>query len=149
MSLTAKRVVLDTNQIVGAGTRWLVGDVPNANWNNHRRMLAHVAAEHAGLYCSEIFEEYVEELTTKGHPPDRIEKLLALLRGAFDEVALTTTAPPTAPPDPDDTVFILCCLDGKADYLVSEDKDLLGLDAAYPSFAIGKCHELMGALGVP
>ena len=149
MSRTAKRVVLDTNQIVGAGTRWLVGDVPNANWNHHRRMLAHVAAEHVGLYCSEIIDEYVEKLTTKRHPPDRIEKLVALLAGAFDEVGLTTTAPPVVPPDSDDTVFILCSLDGKADYLVSEDKDLLGLNAAYPSFAIGRCVELMDALDVP
>ena len=149
MSRNAKRVVLDTNQIVGAGTRWLVGDVPNANWNPNRRMLEHVAAKHIGLYCLEILKEYVEKLTTQGHSLDRIDLLLALLRGAFDEVGLTTTAPPVAPPDPDDTVFILCCLDGKADYLVSEDKDLLGLDAAYPSFAIGRCAELMGALGVP
>ena len=112
-------------------------------------MLEHVAAKHVGLYCLEILKEYVEKLTTQGHPLDRIDLLLALLRGAFDEVGLTTTAPPTEPPDPDDTVFILCCLDGQADYLVSEDKDLLGLDAAYPSFAIGKCHELMNTLGVP
>ena len=149
MSRNAKRVVLDTNQIVGAGTRWLVGDVANANWNLHRRMLVHVAAKHVGLYCSEIIDEYIEKLTSKGHPPDRIEKLLALLAGAFEEVGLTTTAPPVAPPDPDDAVFILCCLDGKADYLVSEDKGLLGLDRAYSSFAIGRCAELMDMLGVP
>ena len=149
MSRNAKRVVLDTNQIVGAGTRWLVGDVPSANWNHHRRMLAHVAARHVGLDCEEIVDEYIVKLTTKGHPPDRIEKLLALLAGAFDEVGLTTTAPPVAPPDPDDAVFVLCCLDGNADYLVSEDTDLLGLDAAYPSFTIGRCAELMNVLGVP
>ena len=149
MSGIAKRVVLDTNQIVGAGTRWLVGDVPNANWNHHRRMLAHVAAKHVGLYCSEIIDEYVEKLTTKGHSPDRIERLLALLGGAFEEVGLTTTAPPVPPTDPDDAVFILCSLDGKADYLVSEDSDLLDLDTAYPSFAIGRCAELMATLGVP
>ena len=149
MSRSAKRVVLDTNQIVGAGTRWLVGDVPNANWNHHRRMLVHVAAQHVGLYCSEIIDEYIEKLTSKGHPPDRIEKLLALLAGAFEEVGLTTTAPPVAPPDPDDAVFILCCLDGKADCLVSEDKGLLDLNTAYPSFAIGRCAELMDMLGVP
>ena len=149
MSRSAKRVVLDTNQIVGAGTRWLVGDVPNANWNHHRRMLVHVAAQHVGLYCSEIIDEYIEKLTSKGHPPDRIEKLLALLAGAFEEVGLTTTAPPVALPDPDDAVFILCCLDGKADCLVSEDKGLLDLNTAYPSFAIGRCAELMDMLGVP
>lgn len=149
MGLSAKRVVLDTNQIVGAGTRWLLGDVPNANWNHHRRMLMHVSAAHVGLFCAEIIEEYVEKLTNKGHPRDRIEKLLALLDGAFDEVGLTTTVTPVAPPDPDDAVFLLCCLDGKADYLVSEDKGLLGLDTAYPSFAIRRCAELMDALGVP
>ena len=149
MSRNAKRVVLDTNQIVGAGTRWLVGDVPNANWNQHRRMLVHVAAKHVGLYCSEIIDEYIEKLTSKGHPPERIAKLLALLVGAFNEVGLTTKTPPVAPPDPDDAVFILCCLDGKADCLVSEDKGLLGLNMAYPSFAIGRCAELMDLLGVP
>ena len=149
MSRTAKRVVLDTNQIVGAGTRWLVGDVPEANWNLHRRMLVHVAAKHVGLYCSEIIDEYIEKLTTKGHPPDRIRKLLAVLDGTFEEVALTTTVPPVAPPDLDDAVFILCCLDGKADYLISEDSDLLRLDTAYPSFAIGRCAEFMEVLGVP
>ena len=149
MSRSAKRVVLDTNQIVGAGTRWLAGDVRGANWNHHRRMLTHVAAQHVGLYCSEIVDEYIEKLASKGHPPARIEKLLVLLAGAFDEVGLTTTAPPVAPSDPDDAVFILCCLDGKADYLVSEDKGLLGLNTAYPSFAIGRCAELMDALGVP
>ena len=112
-------------------------------------MLAHVAAQHVGLYCEEIVDEYVEKLTTKRHPLDRIQKLLALLEGAFDEVGLTTAVPPVAPSDPDDVVFILCCLDGKADYLVSEDKDLLGLDTAYPSFSIGRCAELMDVLGVP
>ena len=112
-------------------------------------MLFHVASEHVVLYCPEIVDEYIEKLTTKGHSPDRIKELLVLLDEALEEVGLTTTVPPIPPPDPDDTVFILCCLDGKADYLVSEDKDLLGLDAAYPSFAIGRCAELMGALGVP
>ena len=145
----SKRVVLDTNQIVGAGTRWLVGDVPYANWNYHRRMLVHVAARHEGLYSAEIIEEYVEKLASKGHPPDRIEKLVALLYGAFEEVRLTTSAPPVVPSDPDDTVFILCCLDGVADYLVSEDKGLLALDAAYPMFSIGRCADLMVTLGVP
>lgn len=149
MSRIAKRVVLDTNQIVGAGTRWLVGDVPEENLNHHQRMLIHVLAKHVGLYCSEIIDEYVETLTTKGHAPDRIRKLLARLDGAFEEVLLTTTVPPVAPSDPDDTVFILCCLDGKADYLISEDKHLRDLNSAYPSLSIGRCAELMGVLGVP
>ncbi len=111
-------------------------------------MLVHVAAKHVGLYCSEIIDEYIEKLTSKGHPPHRIAKLLALLGGAFEEVGLTTTVPPFAPSDPDDAVFVLCSLDGNADYLVSEDRDLLSLDRAYPSFAIGRCAELMDVLGV-
>lgn len=147
MSHHVKRVVLDTNQIVGAGTRWLVGDVPNANWNLHRRMLVHVAAKHVGLYCPEIIDEYIEKLTIKGHPPDRIKRLLAMLDGAFEEVELTTTVPPVVPTDPDDAVFILCCLDGKADYLVSEDRALLALNRSY-AFTIGSCAQLMAELGV-
>ena len=145
MSTVRERVVLDTNQIVGAGTRWL--DDPAANQNNHRWLLAHVATTHTGLYCTAMLGEYVETLLTRGHPQERVGRLVALVEGAFEEVALTTPAAPFPPADPDDEVFVLCALDGNAGYLVSEDQALLALDDRY-AFAIGRCVELMGDLGV-
>ena len=146
MSAVRERVVLDTNQIVGAGTRWL--DDPAANWNNHRRLLAHVVTKHVGLYCSAMLGEYVEKLLTRGHPHERVDRLATLIEGAFEEVALTTPAAPFPPTDPDDEVFVLCALDGNAGYLVSEDRALLDLDDHYV-FAIGRCAELMDVLHVP
>lgn len=145
MSAARERVVLDTNQIVGAGTRWL--DDPTANQNDHRRLLAHVAAKHTGLYCTAMLREYVEKLLARGHPHERVSGLVALVHGAFEEVALTTRAAPFPPADPDDEVFVLCALDGDAGYLVSEDRALLVLDRHY-AFAIGRCVELLRELGV-
>ena len=43
------RIVVDTNQIVGAGSRWLDGAVAHAN--DHRRLLVCVAEVHTGLCC--------------------------------------------------------------------------------------------------
>ena len=145
MSAARERVVLDTNQIVGAGTRWL--DDPAANRNDHRHLLAHVVTKHTGLYCTAMLREYIEKLLARGHPHERVGRLIALVEGAFEEVALTTPAAPFPPTDPDDEVFVLCALDGDAGYLVSEDQALLALDDHY-AFAIGRCVELMGALGV-
>ena len=38
---------------------------------------------------------------------------------------------PVPPSDPDDEVFLICAIDGHADYLVSEDRDLLSLKDSY------------------
>ena len=146
MSAVRERVVLDTNQIVGAGTHWLVD--PAANQNNHRRLLDHVLTEHTGLYCTAMLSEYIETLLTHKNPQERVDSLIALVKGAFEKVALTTPAAPFPPTDPDDEVFVLCALDGNAGYLVSEDGALLDLDDRY-AFAIGRCAELMDVLGVP
>ena len=146
MSEAGKRVVLDTNQIVGAGTHWLVD--PAANQNDHRRLLDHVVTEHTGLYCTAMLREYAETLLTRRNPQERVDSLIALIESVFEKVALTTPAAPFPPTDPDDEVFVLCALDGNAGYLVSEDGALLDLDDHY-AFAIGRCAELMGVLGVP
>ena len=144
MTAVCERVVLDTNQIVGAGTRWL--DDPAANQNDHRWLLAHVVTEHVGLYCTAMLREYVEKLLTRQHPQERVDGLVALIEGAFEKVLLTTPAAPFPPTDPDDEVFVLCALDGDASYLVSEDQALLALDDHY-AFTIGSCAQLMAELG--
>ena len=96
-----------------------------------------------------MLEEYIEKLICKGHSRDRVRKLLTYIAGAFAKIDTTTTAAPFPPADPDDEIFVLCALDGNADYLVSEDRALLDLDSFYQSFAIRKCADSMGPLGVP
>ena len=148
MTGDAVRIVLDTNQIVGAGSRWLEGRDVAANANNHRRLLVCVAEEHSGLYCDEIIDEYLEKLLDRRHPPQRARKLIAYIMGAFLRIEIVSGSAPVPPSDPDDEIFLICALDGSADFLVSEDTDLLILKNSYERPVIGRCSEISSALGI-
>jgi predicted nucleic acid-binding protein len=141
------RVVLDTNQVVGAGTRWLEHGVPSPDNNSCRRILIRVAESHTGLYCGKVVGEYIEKLVDLGHPRDRTLKLMTYIMGSFTLVRITTVSPPFRPSDPDDEVFLLCAIDGNADYLVSEDHSLTNLKSSYSRPLIGKSEELAHVLG--
>lgn len=147
MQNQGNRVVLDTNQIVGAGTGWLDHGVPVPDPNIYRRILIHVAESHTGLYCGKIIGEYLEKLVDLNHPSARAVRLIAYIEGAFSRVKVTTEAAPYPPSDPDDEIFILCALDGQADYLVSEDHSLVNLKSSYPCPVIGRSAELAEVLG--
>lgn len=140
------RLVLDTNQIVGAGSRWLGSRPGYPHSNPHVRLLRLTATAHTGLYCDEMIDEYLEKLLQRGHPPDRARRLIAYIRGAFEAVQLITTRAPFRPRDPDDEVFLLCAMEGDADYLVSEDRDLLDLGGSYSRPVIANCEAVLGAL---
>lgn len=141
------RVVLDTNEVVGAGTGWLDHGFPAHDKNTHRRVLIRVAESHTGLYSGKIVGEYLEKLVDLGHPRDRSVKMMAYIMGAFDSVKITSIAAPVPPSDPDDEIFLLCAIDGDADYLVSEDKHLAAIKSSYARPVIGKSAELAGVLG--
>jgi predicted nucleic acid-binding protein len=141
------RVVLDTNQVVAAGTGWLDHGIPSPDTNTCRRILIRVAESHTGLYCGKVVGEYLEKLVDIGHPKERSLKLMTYIMGSFSPVTLSTLAAPFPPTDPDDEVFLLCAIDGNADYLVSEDHSLTNLRASYNKFVIGKSEELAPALG--
>jgi len=141
------RVVLDTNQIIAAGTGWLIYGLPLPDGNQSRRLLIHVATDHTGLYCDKIAAEYVEKLIFYQHPPERVVKMIALIMGTFDVVQVATRNAPVRPTDPDDEILLLCAIDGQADYLVTDDPDLLNVRAAYARPVIGKCSELSLRLG--
>lgn len=134
------RVVLDTNQVIGAGTAWLVQGRPTPDNNLCRALLVCVAERHHGLYCEGIVEEYLEKLIERNHSPLRIAKFITYLIGAFASVSVTSAAAPVRPSDPDDEIFLLCALDGQAHYLVSDDRSLLDIkkDYACPVICGGK-----------
>ena len=102
----------------------------------------------SGLYCDEIIDEYLEKLLDRLHPPQRARKLIAYIMGAFNRVEVVSASAPVPPADPDDEIFLICALDGDADYLVSEDGDLLDLEANYERPVIGRCSEICSALGI-
>ena len=146
MTADGVRIVLDTNQIVGAGSRWLDESVANAN--EHRRLLVCVAERFSGLYCDCIIDEYLRKLLERRHPPERARKLITYIMGAFVRIETVSESAPVPPIDSDDEIFLICALDGDADWLVSEDTDLLDLKGSYPRPQIGRCGEIMNALGI-
>ena len=140
------RVVLDTNEILAAGTRWLMPETqPNSL---HQRLLAEVALRHTGLFTGQIVGEYVEKLLDLGHPHARVQAFLGWLLGAFEQVKIVSTDCDPAPFDPDDTVFILCAIDGTAELLVTEDRHLLTLAPHYATPQIRKAEDAGPTLGV-
>lgn len=141
------RVVLDTNEIVAAGSRWIDHGVPSPDTNTSRRVLIRVAEAHAGLYTGKIVGEYLEKLVDLRHPPERAMKLMTYIMGAFSKVVITSQSAPMPPADPDDEVFLLCALDGNADYLVAEDHHLTDLKPHYAKPLIGRSKEFAEALG--
>lgn len=141
------RVVLDTNEVVGAGTGWLDHGVPSPDTNACRRILIRVAEFHTGLYSGKVVGEYLEKLVDLGHPRERALKLMTYIMGAFSQVTITTKSVPVPPTDPDDEIFLLCAIDGNADYLVSEDHALTNLKTSYTKPVIGRSGELARALG--
>jgi predicted nucleic acid-binding protein len=141
------RVVLDTNQIIGAGARWLDDGVPSPDTNTCRRILLRVAKSHTGLYSGKVVGEYFEKLVDQGTSHERILNLMKYIMGAFDRVTIKTKAAPVRPTDPDDEIFLLCAIDGEADYLVSDDHDLRNLKSLYEKPVIGASEELAVPLG--
>lgn len=149
LKATSLRLVLDTNQIVGAGSRWLASGPGYAPSNPHARLLRLTATEHTGLYCDEIIDEYIRALLQRGHPPDRAQRLVTYIRGSFEAVRLATSRAPVTPSDPDDEIFILCAIDGDADFLASEDRHLLELAGSYERPIIAKCEVVLTHLELP
>lgn len=141
------RVVLDTNEVVGAGTGWMDHGRPVPGNNPHRRVLIRVAEAHTGLYSGKLVGEYLEKLVDLGHPRERVLKMMTYIMGSFTKVKVTTKYAPFPPSDPDDEVFLLCAIDGNADYLVSEDKALTDLKASYTKPVIGRSEELVTSFG--
>jgi predicted nucleic acid-binding protein len=142
------RYVLDTNQIVAAGTSWIAGPVPQPDRVAARRLLIHVAKNETGLYCGKMMGEYLEKLLDRGNPPDRAGRLIMLLLGVFEFVAAVTVKAPHPPADPDDEIFVICAIDGQADYLVSEDKAVLALQPHYLSLTICGAQQHVANLGI-
>ena len=88
------------------------------------------------------------KLLERRHPPDRARKLITYIMGSFVRIEIVSESAPIPPTDPDDEIFLICALDGDADFLVSEDRDLLDLKASYPRPVIGRCAEIVNALGI-
>ena len=88
-----------------------------------------------------------EKLVDLNHPQDRIVKFMAYLMGALAMVSIVSKEAPVRPVDPDDEIFLLCAIDAQADYLVTDDTDLLILRSSYSALVIGCWSDLLIPLG--
>ncbi|MCI0588199.1 MAG: putative toxin-antitoxin system toxin component, PIN family [Planctomycetes bacterium] len=116
------RVFLDTNVLVSAfATRGLCSDV-----------LRHVLAEHELVVGEVVLAELRRALRDKlGFPRAFVEEIDGYLR-AFDVVRKPDRRADVKVRDPDDAWVVASAEAGRADVLVSGDKDLLDLGDASP-----------------
>jgi putative PIN family toxin of toxin-antitoxin system len=109
------RVVIDTNVFV-SGTLWK--GIPQRvlqAWAENRFKL---------VVSSEVVQEYEAVLNKLlDHQPELVNRLVETVR-LHAEYVQPAILPNQICRDPDDDVFIATALSGKADYLVSGDKDL-------------------------
>jgi predicted nucleic acid-binding protein len=107
-----------------------------------------VTTSHNGLLCDDILLEYAEKLEFFNHPPARIARYLGHLILTCELVEIVQFYCEPRPADSDDTIFILCALNGKAHYLISEDHHLLDLKDAYDPPKIRTRQEMRHLLGL-
>lgn len=118
------RVVLDANQFVSALLK--TGSNPDV-------IIGLVREERALLLMSEaICDEILRVLTYPrisrrlNASDDDLRRFLSRLRSVATITAGTLVIPPLAA-DPDDTKYLVCAIEGKADFIVSGDHHLTDL----------------------
>ena len=141
MATVKQRVVLDTNQIIAAGSKWLESGTPYPV-TPVQQFIYNVVFHHTALYSSSIAAEYLKKLIDKKHPNQRVIQYLGCILETFELVIITMKQCSHLPADPDDLHFILCAIEGNANYLVTEDNHLLVLKPHYNPPVIGKRDEL-------
>ncbi|HKC66325.1 MAG TPA: putative toxin-antitoxin system toxin component, PIN family [Pyrinomonadaceae bacterium] len=123
-------VVLDTNVLVAY---YLSKKKDSANskvfllWRTRRRLQLIVSAA--------VIEEYLEVLQRLGVPQMRINRLEERIRSRQTVAHINLGARPTESRDPDDNLILATAVAGKAEYVVTNDHDLLDIpDSAMKKF---------------
>lgn len=118
------KIVFDTVILV----RGLIG--PYSTWG---RLLFEGDDRYEWIVSLEIIDEYLEVL----HRPELLRKYRAIetrnLRVMLDKIADATVVQPAVYPmicrDPEDDKFLAAAMEAKADFIVTEDGDLLVLQS--------------------
>ena len=74
----SKRVVLDTNQIISAGVRW-IDPMYHHDGNEAVELIKEVFSNHDGLASSEILAEYLKKLVDKSAKHELATELIKRL----------------------------------------------------------------------
>lgn len=112
-----QRVVIDTSVLVAGVSGFREPFVPGRNPSSD---IIHNWAEQNNfvwLITEDILGEYKEVLKRLGVRPNRIGKLINLIRERAEGVKLRSSA--EISPDPKDDAFCFCAESGKADFIVT------------------------------
>lgn len=133
------KVVLDTVVIVRA--------LLDPESRSGRILFMH-AQVYEWIVSGTIIAEYLE-VTSLPSIASKLAKRNRSRAGFVDLLAKATIVSPTSTPavcrDPGDDKFLAAALTGKADYIVSEDLDLLALEE-YEGVVICNCHAMIEIL---
>jgi putative PIN family toxin of toxin-antitoxin system len=115
-------VVLDTNVLVAS---YLSKKKDSANskvfllWRTRRRLQLIVSAE--------VVDEYLKVLQRLGVPDVRISRLRERIQSRQTVTHTNLGGRPVESRDPDDNLILATAVAGKADYVVTNDRDLLDI----------------------
>jgi predicted nucleic acid-binding protein len=136
------RAVLDTN-VVLAADRATNPLSPNkeivSRWANR---------EFTWLVTDDIAAEYAEKLLEKGNAPAEVEAFITGLFLLADRVEIRFFHFRHYPVDSDDTIFLLCAINGGASHIVSYDRHLLDVGIFYEDFVTCKPTEFLTVLRI-
>jgi putative PIN family toxin of toxin-antitoxin system len=134
------RAVLDTNVVLAAE----LSCGPQSP--NREIMKRWLRGEFTWLVTEDVTAEYAEKLLAKGKPPLLVEEFLTELLLLAETVEIRFFHFRHYPVDSDDTVFLLCALNGTATHLVSYDRHLLDIGIFYEDFSICRPADFLSAL---
>ena len=134
------RAVLDTNVVLAA-------DRASNPLSPNRDIINRWAkGEFIWLVTDDIAGEYAEKLLEIGNPPSDVEAFLTGLFLLADRVEIRYFHFRHYPVDSDDTIFLLCAINGVATHLVSYDIHLFDVGLFYDEFVTCRPTEFLIAL---
>jgi predicted nucleic acid-binding protein len=136
------RAVLDTN-VVLAADRAINPLSPNRDIVNRWSK-----GEFTWLVTDDIAGEYAEKLLEIGNAPSDVEAFLTGLFLLAERTEIRFFHFRHYPVDSDDTIFLLCAINGAASHLVSYDIHLLDVGLFYDEFVTCRPTEFLAALRI-
>ncbi len=136
------RTVLDSN-VVLAADRASNPLSPNKEIINRWSL-----GEFIWLVTADIVAEYAGKLLDKGNAASEVEAFIAELFLLAECVEIRFFHFRHYPVDADDTIFLLCAINGAASHLVSYDRHLLEVGIFYEEFITCKPTEFLKVLRI-
>jgi predicted nucleic acid-binding protein len=131
------RAVLDTNVVLAA-------DRTSNPLSPNKEVLSRWAnREFTWLITEDIAAEYAEKLLEKGNSPTDVQAFITGLFLIAELVEIRFFHFRHYPVDSDDTIFLLCAINGMASHLVSYDRHLLDVGIFYDEFVTCRPMEFL------